>query len=511
MVGAEVLLVEDLEQQRLGARSLAAVLEGAGLRARLVDWRPGQSPEGAVALAQALQPRLVVLSVLFAHGVPEHLALATALRRSGVGAHCTMAGPLPTFAWRELLLACPALDSVLRGEAEAGVAALAAGLDDAAAWQATPGLAYRAPALRANPLPAPPSLDRLPSPLYEEELAACGGAGFATVEASRGCYHNCAFCLPHALHRATGPTYRLRSVERVLDEIEALYQRGARLFLFDDEQFLPPGRPREARVAALAEGLERRGLDIAFTCKCRADDVEPGLFRWLQAMGLLRVYIGVESGHAPTLALLGKGVTPAQNAAALADLDRLGIVADFRSLLFHPWTTLESLHAELAWLERILPSVPTCFCFRELEVYPGTPIAARLPRGGVLEPWPLPYAITDPRAELLRRLGRLVFGPTGQHAHLQARVTQAWYEILLQRRFRLAEAGAGDAATLRALVAQANAAALATWREMLAFAEAGDIYDATLVNEHAAGWAAHISACCAQADARLDHKEASHA
>jgi anaerobic magnesium-protoporphyrin IX monomethyl ester cyclase len=343
--GCDVLVVEDLGQQRLPARALVAVLREAGLCARLVHFGVGSDLGETVALAQSEQPRLIVLSILFAYLVEENLALAARLRAAGVTAHVTMVGPLPTFAWASLLAACPepvegacpALDSVLRGEAEASIVQLAAGLRDGADWRTVPGLAHRSPEVRTNPLPRlVPDLDALPFPARDDGIPTCLGLGFATVESGRGCYHTCTFCLPRAFYSAgPGAPYRLRSVPNLVEEMDALYRRGVRLFLFDDEQFLPPGRARLERVQALGDALERRGLDVAFTIKCRADDVrgaqrdaqDEALFRQLKAMGLVRVYLGLESGCQASLDLLGKGVTASDNARALAVLeDRKSVV-----------------------------------------------------------------------------------------------------------------------------------------------------------------------------------------
>jgi radical SAM superfamily enzyme YgiQ (UPF0313 family) len=285
----------------------------------------------------------------------------------------------------------------------------------------------------------------------------------------------------------------LRSIINLVDEIKALHRRGTRLFLFDDEQFLPPGRAREVRVEALGQELERRNLSIAFTIKCRADDVDAPLFRRLKAMGLLRVYAGVESGCQATLDLLGKRVTAQRNAEALTTLDELDIVADLRSLLFHPWSTLETVQADIAFLQSVMPHLSTCFNFQEVEVYPGTPLAARLRAEGrgTGDPWPLIYTIADPRAELLRRLMRIAFSDA--HARFQEQVTQTWFDLLLQRRFQPAQFDSDRARQLKAAVAHVNAESLDVWCDMLAFAGEGDIYDTDQVNAHAAGWAAHIN------------------
>jgi hypothetical protein len=161
-----VLVVEDLGQQHLPARSLAAVLSRAGWDARLVDFSHGQAYDGndasaaaLIALAAKLRPRLIIFSILFADRVSEHLTLVAALRRAGVCAHVTLAGPLPSFVPAELLKTCPALDSVLCGEAEASVAALAAGLDDPACWHDVPW----------------PGLSRGGRPWRARQPLACGG------------------------------------------------------------------------------------------------------------------------------------------------------------------------------------------------------------------------------------------------------------------------------------------------------------------------------------------------
>lgn len=502
----DVLLVEDLSQQRLPARILAAVLQQAGFRTRLTHFGSGQDAGAIIRLAERERPCLVISSILFAHRVPEHLALITALRRANVQAHFTMVGPLPSSAFAELLAACPALDSVLCGEAEASVVQLATSLEDPARWQAVPGLAYRSPALRANPLPDPlASLDDLPLSVRDDGLPTRLGYGFATVEGSRGCYHACTFCLPCAFYRAAGAPYRLRSLGHLVDEIEALYRWGTRLFLFDDEQFLSLGHRREERVAALRHELERRRLRIAFTIKCRADDVDAALFRQLKEMGLLRVYVGIESGCQASLDLLGKGVTAQRNAEALAVLDRLDIVADFRSLLFHPWSTLETIRTDIDFLHSVVQYAATCFSFREVEVYPGTPLASRLRAEGRGEgdPWPLPYTLADPRTELLRRLSCFAFSPSGAHAGIQSLLTRAWYDLLLQRRFQPVQFNEDKARKLKAIAANVNTQSLHVWWEMLAFASESDIYDAGRVNERASAWASHIHSACVRAEDEL--------
>jgi radical SAM superfamily enzyme YgiQ (UPF0313 family) len=556
--GCDVLLVEDLGQQRLPARALAAVLRRAGFAAQLTHFGPVSSDavgeaSAIVALAGQLQPRLVLLSILFASRVPEFLDLAGALRGAGARAHITMAGPLPSFAPDELLAACPSLDSVLCGEAEASVAELAAGSSDPTRWPAVPGLAFRTQngAIRtANHWPAPVTdLDSLPFPVHDEALPSYLGYGFATVEGSRGCYHACSFCLPSAFYRSAARgcddandgapvagddsrdprrctprhtatevatpmrakrarsqlDYRLRSVGNLVDEIEALYRQGARLFLFDDEQFLPPEPLRARRIAQLERELARRNLEIAFTIKCRADDVEAGLFRQLRRMGLLRVYVGIESGCPTSLDLFGKRIEAERNLEALATLENLGIVADFYDLLFHPWSTLETVEADIAFCQRATSHISSPLRFTETGILPGTGMARRLQTEGRYsgEPWSRSYELVDPRVEVLRRLNRLIFGASGPRASIDSRLTEAWYALLLEQRFQRARNAGALAGKLRNLVAWLNLDWLVVWSEMVEFARTGPILDAGRVNDAASCWATRVNASCMRAAAIL--------
>jgi hypothetical protein len=481
-----------LSQQRLPARTLVAQLERAGSPVQLVDLNQGAAQ--IVPFAQGVQPGLVVGSILFAERVQEYLALMTDLRDAVADAHLTLAGPLPGLAYAELLAACPALNSIIVGEAEAVIASLAAHAQDD--WQSLDGIASR-----INPSLTPAAvlhLDALPFPSHADGIPTRLGYGFATVKSSSGCFHHCALCLPRAFDDHYHIPYRMRPIPHLVDEIEALYSKGTRLFLFDDEQFLAPKRVWGERVAALGDELERRNLRIAFTIKCRADDVQVDLMSRLQDLGLVRVYAGIESGCQATLDRLHKGTTVEQNLEALQTLQALRLVVDFHTLAFHPWADLETLEAEGIFMQRALPYMPTLFDWCQVEIYAGTPLAEQLRVQGRGEgnAWQPSYALVDPRVELLRRLSRLLFQPASKHGRMRDWLTCAWFDQLLMQRFEPSASDKSCAQDLRDLAARVNAASLQVWGEMLSFVRTGNIYDADGVNAHAGEWAAHIDLAC---------------
>ena len=138
-------------------------------------------------------------------------------------------------------------------------------------------------------------------------------------------------------------------------------------------------------------------------------------------------------------------------------------------------------------------------------MYPGTPLARRLQGEGRGEgvPWPLAYEIADPRAELLRRLNSLIFGGSTAHDRIRDRITQAWFALLLARRFHPQESDDAQFGMLKALAGRLNRETLDVWQQMTAFVRQEDIHDPARVNLSAGRWAGAVHAACLQAEDEL--------
>jgi radical SAM superfamily enzyme YgiQ (UPF0313 family) len=133
---------------------------------------------------------------------------------------------------------------------------------------------------------------------------------------------------------------------------------------------------------AFAQGLGRRSLKIRFQIACRANNIERDLFVKLKALGLEKVFVGVEAGHQRGLDTFDKETTVEMNDQALATLRELGLMYDMGFILIDPYTTYEELKQNLGYLlahKALLPrpgsylSVTTA-----LTAYGGTPIYDRL-------------------------------------------------------------------------------------------------------------------------------------
>jgi hypothetical protein len=110
-----VLLVGAELEENLALRYLASALKGAGHTFELAAFDHPRQAADVVAAALARHPAVVGLAATFQYRAREFGALAQALRDAGYRGHITAGGHFPTFAFRALLEAYPAIDSVAWG------------------------------------------------------------------------------------------------------------------------------------------------------------------------------------------------------------------------------------------------------------------------------------------------------------------------------------------------------------------------------------------------------------
>jgi radical SAM superfamily enzyme YgiQ (UPF0313 family) len=97
-----------------------------------------------------------------------------------------------------------------------------------------------------------PCIENLPLPRRD---LLTGNYFVQTVQTSRGCPHNCRFC---SVTGFNGGQYRLRNIDNVIDEINAIKEK--RLFIIDDN-IIGSGRQYIDRAFTLFERLEGSGKE----------------------------------------------------------------------------------------------------------------------------------------------------------------------------------------------------------------------------------------------------------
>jgi anaerobic magnesium-protoporphyrin IX monomethyl ester cyclase len=216
-------------------------------------------------------------------------------------------------------------------------------------------------------------LDSLPRPRWDL-LGALGPRsawgswtrplGGLPVLASRSCPEFCTYC-PHRILAG----YRTRSVENIADELAYLCESNPRPYvIFRDPLF---SEDRE-RSLAIADAIERRGLDLRFECETRLDRLDPDLLNRLHAAGMRAMSFGVESVSADTLKKVGRRPIPQEQQRLVVNHCRsLGIVTAGFFVLGFPHDTWDSIAATIEYAVDLGSTVAQ---FKLLTPYPATPL-----------------------------------------------------------------------------------------------------------------------------------------
>jgi anaerobic magnesium-protoporphyrin IX monomethyl ester cyclase len=253
-----------------------------------------------------LAPDIVVVttapSYLFWRCAPPELRVPRrtieALR--GIGAPIVVVGPHGSVTPRPTLRKLGA-DAVIMGECEEALVDLAeaGGLDGST----VESIARADEPSADRPKPRATSMTRLPPLRWSQGFLErhahhhhrferpADGPG-AEIEASRGCPYHCTFCAKDEFR----DDYRKRSLDTILDELDALIAQGTRYVYFIDEIFLPD--------RALLEGLAQR--DVSFGVQLRIDNWSHEMLDLLGKAGCVSIEAGVESLTEQGRSLLAK-------------------------------------------------------------------------------------------------------------------------------------------------------------------------------------------------------------
>ena len=428
-VAFPVLLDGDLVEstEHLGVAYLASVLRNAGAACRIIEVPVHDlGDEEAADEVAAWGPDIVGLT-LTTVGVGHATRFGTLLRRRLPSALVFAGGPLATHSGAALLdlRGWEFLDGLVRGEGEIAVLRLAEAIHSGESLSLVPNLCYRTGAsiVTVPELTAVHDLDELPFPARDQFERHSGKLPFLRISTSRGCTSSCTFCnAPHARNPITRmKVWRGASPRRVVDEIELLADRyDVDTFDFVDSTFEDPGGREvgKRRVAAIAQEILRRGLDIHFNCCMQAvnwGDEDRPLLELLRRAGLEKVLVGLEAGSDDALELWNKRSRVADNVRVIRLLREVGAYVVPGFITWHPYLTFDMLRANVAFLGAHVGHNLRPYTTR-LELYPGAEIVDLLRRDRLLLPAydealdPFAYSYRDPR---IGRLASLLRGPYG--------------------------------------------------------------------------------------------------
>jgi len=261
----------------------------------------------------------------------------------------------------------PDVDVVIAGEGVFAFRELVRRHEQRRPLDGVPGLLQvRGAELVGEPAPFETDLDRVPLPDrtisagYRQRYFSEWMKPLATIRTSKGCPHRCTFC---ALWRLTDGHYLKRTPESIVAELRTIAEPY--VFFADDESMI-----NVTGLDRLADLIAQEGIRKRYFCYGRSDTIvkHRALLEKWRAIGLARVFVGVEAFRDRDLASYNKRSTIAVNERALQILDELGIEAH-ANFMVRPEFDREDFRA----FRRYCRSLPVSYAgFSVLTPLPGT-------------------------------------------------------------------------------------------------------------------------------------------
>ncbi len=205
-----------------------------------------------------------------------------------------------------------------------------------------------------------------PSPHHYKELP------MTTMIVSRGCPFGCLFC---ASRNVWGRNYRVRSVDKVIEEIKFLVKRYGikNINFWDDLWGVKPGWTEEFCGRMIEENIK-----ISWSCERRVDTVNLETLKLMKKAGCYSIFYGIESLDQDCLDAVNKGIKVEQAEDVMRLTKKAGIDVRANFIIGLPNETPEKFRA---MVKRICKINPAYIKFNVMTPYPGTELYRQVKQG----------------------------------------------------------------------------------------------------------------------------------
>ncbi|MFC1821068.1 B12-binding domain-containing radical SAM protein [Thermodesulfobacteriota bacterium] len=284
--------------------------------------------------------------------------LITLLKKLNAHAPVVSGGGLATSS-NELLFRHTPVDITVIGEGEQTLVELCRALENGRGLDNVAGIAFRkddrimktAPRKNIDDLDSIPfpAWDLLPMEIYLQNPVwgdlAGNSSGFKTdvkvaksmnIISSRGCPFSCKYCY-HLFGRSS---YRFRSAQNVVDEIEILVDRyGVDFIGFVDDNMMAS----EKRLLEFCDLMEKRYFPVTWGCHGRVTSAKPEILERMAQVGCVWIGYGIESGSQKILNAMNKRATVEQAKQAIINTRKAGIYPNTTFIFGYPGETSETI------------------------------------------------------------------------------------------------------------------------------------------------------------------------
>ncbi len=371
----KVLLIQPSEERamiHLGLAYVASALEARGDKVVILDTGiTGGSEKKVIRLIKETSPDVVGITAQTPY-YSKALNISKLIKRLDPKCPVIMGGPHPSILTEETLNE-PTIDIVVRGEGDITIVELMECLEKGESLENVKGISFK----KDNKMihnEQRPFIDDLNSLLFpawhlfdvDRYLARMDGRKVAPVLSSRGCPFKCIFCYRGP---AAGKTFRARSPENIIKEIESLKNNyGAGNILFVDDIFTV----NQKRAESICDLLIGKKLDITWRCQTRVDCLNPELLKKMKAANCIDISMGVESGNGQILTATKKGTTKGKIREAFRMIKEAGISTSASFIIGLPGDTRETVQETIDFAKELNPNYAI---FYAAMPYPGTELA----------------------------------------------------------------------------------------------------------------------------------------
>jgi radical SAM superfamily enzyme YgiQ (UPF0313 family) len=269
-------------------------------------------------------------------------------------------------------------DFGIAGEGEISFRELVERIDGERDPRDIPGLVWRGPdGVVANPPESIEDLDSLRLPrreLFDNQRYAEEG-GLANILLKQGCTFDCLYCDgPHVM----GRQWRMKSPEKVVDELAEMEELGAQVSFFTDAIFnYPVDHARQVCRAIIERGLSMRWLGTVHPAF-----VDRELLELMRDAGCAAVSLGCDSCSERMLKVLRKGFTKQQLGAVAEMLEDMQLNYILSLLIGAPGENRQTVEESIEFLSRRSPMMVS-FCVG-IRLMPHTALFDIAVREGVI-------------------------------------------------------------------------------------------------------------------------------
>lgn len=251
-------------------------------------------------------------------------------------------------------------------------------------WPSVDGICYRnqdSSLVRTKARELVKDLDQLPYPAwhlydlkkYRASQLTSRKNPVGAIETSRGCVFGCTYCNKDVF----GRKFRMKSPERVVDEIEYMLRLGFREIHIWDDNFVT----NIQRAKEICNLIIKRGLKFPWCLACgiRVDCVDEEFLFLAKKAGCYSVYFGVESGDDEILKKINKGIKTEQVRKAFQMAKKAGLETLGFFMFGLPGETEKTMEKTINFAKELDPDYAKVTI---LVPFPSTPIYAELEKAG---------------------------------------------------------------------------------------------------------------------------------